>query len=238
MSAHPPAVAGCDPLLPARIASLTGTTAVTAAAGVTASVLDQRGGQPGVFAAVGAVRAASEALAAALRLEEGAEARDADLESEAVAAAQALADAVLDAGQALERLPLPPEQRAGLAGALGAALRAWQDPFAADATGDRELAGLRAVVDSAPEGAGPAVEAVGPAVDRMVAAGRNRDAAAGRRQAAIRARVQAEERWQAAARALADAAGPGPWWEVGRPLVTVAEAQRPAVEAMEDDWFC
>lgn len=237
MSANRPAAPGCDPLLPERVASLSGTAAVTAATSISATVLDQRGGQPGVFAAVGAVRAASEELAAALRLEEGAEARDGVLETEAVAAAEALERAVGAASEALDRLPLPPAARTGMVQELRLALRDWQDPFAVDATGDHELGRLRAVVEGAPAAAEPGLSGVGPAVDRMVSAGQARDAAAVRRQAAIRARVQAEGRWQQAMRALAAAAGPGPWWEVGRPLVTVAEAHRPAAEAMEDAWF-
>lgn len=237
VTAPSPVLPGCDPLLPGRIASLTGAAAVTAAAGLTAAVLDQRGAEPGVFAAVGALRAATEALEGALRVEQGAEARDADHEGEAEAAAAALAEAVHGACAALEACPLPPEERARLVEALGAALRRWQDPYAADATGAEELDRLAEVVVGAPEAAAPALAAVGPAVERMAAAGQERDGAAARRQAAIRARVQAEERWQAAARALGAAAGPGPWWESGRPLVTVAEAQRPAVEALEEDWF-
>ncbi len=221
-----------DPALPAAVAALDGPEALTATRMVAGDILDRCGARPGVFAAVAALRGATERLEAALQLEAGADRRDLDHEQEAVRAAAGLQAAV-------EAAVADPGVAAvdGLGPALAAGLRAWQDPYADNATGAPALAALAAQVDGAPAAVAPALAGITDAIARMTAAGQARDDAEARRAVAVRARAQADAAWQEAAQAVAAAAGPGPWWEPARPVVAVAQARRTEAAAAEDRWF-
>ena len=87
---------------------------------------------------------------------------------------------------------------AGLRARLRPALATWADPYATDATGRVQLAGLRAQLTEAPARQVAGVAAMRMVVDAMEAAGAARDRAHQERLASIAQRVAARRRWNAA----------------------------------------
>ncbi len=141
-----------------------------------------------------AVQAAAAELQAALACEVRAEVRDRDAEARAVRAQEAL--------QAAFRPRLEEASMAGLRARLRPALATWADPYATDATGRVQLAGLRAQLIEEPARQVAGVAAMRMAVDAMEAAGGARDRAHQERLASIAQRVAARRRWNAALEVL------------------------------------
>jgi len=132
------------------------------------------------------IRAAGEALQAALDREACAEVADRSAEVRAVAVQHHLLDAfrprLEDATVAAFRADLQP------------LLAAWADPYAADATGHVHLVHVRRQIAEAPLVDCEALVLLGQAVDAMEAAGNARDRAHRERLASIKGRVRARSR--------------------------------------------
>ncbi len=228
---------GVDAVLPMDVTGLDGREAAVAGSALVPVVLERCGARPGVFARVQALRDATDALTAALNIEDGAERRDQDAEQQAVLMADGMDAAHRAASAGLDRCAGPDGDRDALRRALAQAMADWQDPFAADAVGEAALGAMDGVIDGAPAWAAPSLVGLHDAIVRMRASGLKRDQAAAQRAVAVQARVEAEGRWQSAARGLVAHVGPGPWWEVARPAVALAGVRRSVGAQAEDDWF-